>query len=82
VGEALVAVATFIAVGVLAVLMFLAIFVLATAITAGLVALVWNVLGLAGLFNAPHLTFWQVVAVAIGINILRSIFGRPIVAKD
>lgn len=54
---------------------FVFFFLLSTAITSVLVALVWNWLGVHNLFGAGVLSFWQVVGVAVGINILRSIFA-------
>lgn len=60
------------------------IFTISTAFTAVIVALVWNVFGLHEVFNADTLGFWHVVAVAAGINILRSIFSgnRATVSND
>lgn len=61
-------------VGVIA--LFIILFALGTAITAGLVALAWNVCNLHSLFGAEALSFWEVVGVAVVINLLRSIFSR------
>lgn len=59
------------------VLLFALLFALATAFTAVVVWLIWNVLNLHELIGVGEdLTFWQVVAVAAGINLLRSIFSR------
>lgn len=57
------------------ILVFAILFALGTAFTAVVVALVWNVFGVHNLFNQDTLSFWQVVGVGAGINILRSIFG-------
>lgn len=62
--------------------LFLLFFAIGTAITAVIVALAWNVLGLHEVFNADPLTFWQVVGVAVGINILRSIFSRNVTVSN
>lgn len=61
-------------VGVIA--LFVLVFALATAITAVVVWFAVNVCNLYTLWGGEELTFWQVVGVAVGINILRSIFGR------
>lgn len=72
IGEAL-------AVGGIVLVAFVALFVLlfafSTTITALIVALAWNVLNLHEVFGAEALSFWEVVGVAVAINILRSIFG-------
>lgn len=68
-------VGTALGVGVIFIVLFILLFAISTAFTALLVALVWNWLGLHSVFGAGELTFWQVVGVAIGINILRSIFA-------
>lgn len=64
--------------------LFVGLFVFVTAITALVVALAWNWIGLHDLFGAPALTFWQVVGVAIVINLLRSVFsgGTKVTAKS
>jgi hypothetical protein len=62
--------------GILGVIALLALlFFVGTLFTAFFVALAWNWLGLHELFDAPSLTFWQVFAVAVVINIIRSIFS-------
>ena len=57
------------------VLLFAVLFAIGTFFTALIVALVWNWINLHELFDAPALSFWQVVGVAVLINILRSIFS-------
>lgn len=65
------------AIGVVGLILLVAIlFVLGTAFTAFVVALAWNWLGLHTVFGAAALSFWKVVGVAVGINVLRSIFSR------
>lgn len=54
---------------------FVLLFILGTAITAGFVALAWNVLADAA-FGVNTLSFIQVIAVAVIINIIHSIFSR------
>lgn len=55
---------------------FVLVFALATAFTAVIVWFAVNVCNLYTLWGGEELTFWQVVGVAVGINVLRSIFGR------
>jgi hypothetical protein len=55
-------------IGIIILVLFL--FVIGTAVTALVVALIWNWIGLCTLFGASHLTFWQVVGVAAAINLI------------
>jgi hypothetical protein len=64
------------------ILLVIVLFVFGTAVTALLVALVWNVCNLHVLFGADPLSFWQVVGVAVGINLLRSIFTRNVTVQQ
>lgn len=55
-------------------LLFALLFVIGTAFTAFFVALIWNWIGLHAVFGLGALSFWEVVGVAAGLNLISGTF--------